>query len=721
MAGITGVRRKSGDSAATLDAGDRNNRASNRRPKPPGKDEGQELLQRLQGWWDEAREYHAENRRQQLLDFDFYDHHQIDPEHARVMLDRGQMPTVYNLVALALDWIIGTERRTRIEGKVHPRGPEDQQTAEAKGQVLKYVDDVNYAGFEQSRAFAQAAKGGVGWMEESIVKDPDTEPLARRCVDWKQMWWDPFATRLDLQDARYITRRKWLDLDYAQAMFPGHAERLDGMAKSFTEIELSDSDDLADMPAMFLHRDVRTALDAGYRLFGSGSIDRQWRRRIAVNETWYKKPVPIKRMVSLDPDLNGAEYDEARHADAVHTGIVSLTDAIKEQICVAFWVPGLVLAHQVSPYKHNRYPFTPLFCKREDRTNLPYGYVRGMRDAQTDYNKRRSKTLWMLSVNRLIYEAGAIDKADEDAVLDEASRPDARIRVAKGALENNRVKFEWGGELAQGQIALMEHAKDHILEGSGITKENLGQNSNAISGRAILAKQQQGAVSTAELFDNYRFSMQVGGQKTLSLIEQYMSLPKRLRILGPAGKVEWLIVNEPSVDPETGETFFANDLSASSADYVVDQQDYRETVRMAMAEQLFEVIAKLPPEMQINLLDIAIELTDLPNRGELVARIRALNGQRGPGEEPNPDDVEAAKAAQAQQQAASDLEVQERGARIQKDLASAAKQTAEAKRIAVEGKVAALDGAALLTAAVPLAPAADRLYEGDQPQEQVQA
>jgi uncharacterized protein with HEPN domain len=719
MADITGVRRKSGDSAVTLDAGDRHNRASHKRAKPKV-DETQALLQQLQGWWDEAREFHAENRRQQLLDFDFYDHHQIDPDHARVMLDRGQMPTVYNLIALALDWIIGTERRTRIEGKVHPRGPEDQQTAQAKQQVLKYVDDVNYVGFEQSRAFAQAAKGGIGWMEECIVKDPGTEPLARRSVDWKQMWWDAFATRLDLQDARYITRRKWLDIDYAQAMFHEHADRLDGMAKSFTEIELSDSDDLADMPAMFLHRDVRTALDSGYRLFGSGSIDRQWRRRIPINETWYKKPVAIKRMVSLDPDLNEAEFDpaNARHAELLDQGLVSLTDAIKEQVCDAFWVPGLLLAHQVSPYKHNRYPFTPLFCKREDRTNLPYGYIRGMRDAQTDYNKRRSKTLWMLSVNRLIYEAGAIDKDDEDEILDEASRPDARIRVAKGALADNRIKFEWGGELAQGQITLMEHAKDHILENSGITKENLGQNSNAISGRAILAKQQQGAVSTAELFDNYRFTMQVGGQKALALIEQYMSLPKRLRILGPAGKVDWLIINEPQVDPETGETFFANDLTAAAADYIVDQQDYRETVRMAMAEQLFEVIAKLPPEMQINLLDIAIELTDLPNRAELVARIRALNGQRGPGEEPNPADIEAQATRQRAEQAAADLDAQARSAKIQKDLAAANKQNAEAKRIAVEGKVAALDGAALLNAAVPLAPAADRLYEGEQPQEQ---
>jgi hypothetical protein len=701
--------------AVTLDGGDKQGRGRARKPKPNKESPG-ELLRQLTGWWEEAREFHAENRRQQLLDVDFYDHHQFDPESAFKLLERGQFPSVYNLIALALDWIIGTERRTRVEGKVHPRGPEDTDTAQAKQQVLKYVDDVNQAGFERSEAFASAAKVGVGWMEECIVRDPDVEPIANRVVDWKEMWWDPFSRRADLNDCRYLIRRKWLDLDYAQVMFPEHAERLDGMAKAMTEMDIADSDDMADMPALFLQRDLRGAMDGSYRLFGSTSIDQKYRRRLPINETWFTKPTPIKRLRSLDPDLNDKEFDpeHSEHRQAVELGLATLTDAVAKRVCVAMWVPGLLLSVKESPYKHRRYPFTMLICKREDRTGLPYGYIRGMRDAQMDYNKRRAKTLFLLSVNRVLYENGAIDAADEDDILLEASRPDARIKVAKNALSENRVKFEWGGQLADGQILLMESAKDHILEGSGITKENLGQDSNAISGRAILAKQQQGAVSTAELFDRYRQFMQLSGQKTVSLIEQFMTLPKRLRILGPRGKIEWLIVNEPTTDPETGEVFFANDLTAGAADYIVDQQDYRETVRMAMAESLFEVIGKLPPELQIGLLDIAIELTDLPNRDELVARIRKMNGHTAPGQEADPDQLAKQQQEQQAQQQAAELDMQERSAKIRRDLGQAAKAEAEAKRIAVQGKATALDTAALINAAIPLAPAADRLYQGEQ-------
>ncbi len=49
------------------------------------------------------------------LDQDFYDNLQWDPEDAATLRDRGQMPLVYNEVAPMVDWVIGTERRTRVD------------------------------------------------------------------------------------------------------------------------------------------------------------------------------------------------------------------------------------------------------------------------------------------------------------------------------------------------------------------------------------------------------------------------------------------------------------------------------------------------------------------------------------------------------------------------------------------------------------------------------
>lgn len=677
-----------------------------------------ELLKQLNSWWDEARQYHAANRYEQMRDSDFYDHHQFTEYQAREILQRGQFPSVYNLVAVAIDWIIGTERRTRVEGKVHPRKPTGVESAIAKNEVIKYVDDVNQAGFERSRAFSDCTKVGIGWTEECVVRDTSSEPLTILHQDWKEMWWDPYSKRDGMQDCRYMHRRRWTDLDYAVAMFPEAKDALQGLARSFNEMDVADSDDLLDVPAMFMQNDLMRHGEVGYTIFGTSSTEQKFRRRLPLTETWYRKPRAVKRLISIDPDLNNEIYNEKEpdpnHDAAVKGGWATLTDGVEEDICIVVWIPKLILSHEVSPYKHKKYPFTPMWCKRDGRTNLPYGYVRGMRDAQMDFNKRRQKALFLLSVNRVLYEDGAIEKADEDEFLEECARPDAKLKVKKNALAEKRVQFEWGHDMVPSQIQLGQEAKEHILEGSGVTRENLGQESNAQSGRAIQFKQTQGSVTTAELFDNYRRYMQTSNQKVLSLTEQFMSLPKQIRIAGTAGKPDWLTINEPQQDPLTGEIFFKNDISTQEADYVIDQQDFRETVRMALAEQLLDLIGKMPPQVGMALLDVAVEMMDIPNREAIVARIRSVTGAPALGQEDSPE-VQAQKQAQAQQQQQqSQLDAAEKDAKIKNTLAQAAKHSAQAKHIAVQGKAAALDTAGMVRAALPLVPAADRIYQAPQ-------
>ncbi len=681
--------------------------------KPLNKaDEKARMLSTLNGWWHESRDAHAANRAEQHIDADFYDHHQIDAETAAAMAERGQAPLVYNLVKAACDWVIGTERRTRVDWKIHPRGPEDQATAQAKQSAMKYVDDVNNGSFARSAAFTHSVKVGVGWIEECVNLGGDEEPITFRHEDWKVFWWDPFARALDLKDARYIHRAKWMDVDYAISMFPQYKDVIERHARATDDIDLEDCEDVADVPGLFFNRSTHS-YDQGVRHGTGSSMGRRLRSRVRLIETWYRKPKKIKRMMSLDPNLDRVIFDKTKreHLLAVGHGTASLYDGMSDETWVCIWVPNMILSMQKSPYKHNRYPFTPSFAYRDDKSGMPYGLIRGMRDAQDDYNKRRAKALFLLSTNRLIYENGAIEAEDEQDFLDEAAAPNAQLRVAAGALTNNRIKFENGADLANSQMALMEQSKLHVFEGNGVTRENLGQDSNAISGRAILAKQQQGAVTTAEIFDNYRFAFRVSGQKGLSLIEQYMTLPKRIRIIGAKGAMDWVMLNEPDEDPVTGEIFFKNDLAKSEADFYVDQQDYRETQRMAMAESLFETLKGMPPEIQLAMLDLAIEMTDLPNREEFVRRIRAMSGQGAPGEDESPEAVLARQQQEAQKQRGQEIEYAEKEAGIRLTHAQATKYETEAKNKNVETQQNALNTAALLAGSVELAPAADRLAE----------
>ena len=182
--------------------------------------ESQAQLSKLKEWWSETRTAHSENRAQQVVDADFYDGLQWDDRDIAVLKERGQAPLVFNKTAQHINWILGTERRTRVDFKVLSRDGKEEPEARAKTSLLKFVGDVNKAQFRRSRAFSDAMKVGVGWLEDGIRSHPREEPLFSRTESWRNMWWDALALEDDLSDARYMFRAKWVDTDRAEAVFP---------------------------------------------------------------------------------------------------------------------------------------------------------------------------------------------------------------------------------------------------------------------------------------------------------------------------------------------------------------------------------------------------------------------------------------------------------------------------------------------------------------------
>ena len=89
--------------------------------------EARKWHQKLMGWYYREREIQAENRMQMAVDHDFYDGDQWDFADAAELEERGQAPLVFNEVAPMVDWLIGTERRSRVDWQVLPRTEDDVQ------------------------------------------------------------------------------------------------------------------------------------------------------------------------------------------------------------------------------------------------------------------------------------------------------------------------------------------------------------------------------------------------------------------------------------------------------------------------------------------------------------------------------------------------------------------------------------------------------------------
>lgn len=613
---------------------------------PLDSDDAHKTLSQLLQWFYLERERQSANRLDMAMDSDFYDNLQWDPEDAQTVKSRGQMPLVYNEVAPMVDWVIGTERRARVDWRVLPRTEDDVQMADVKTKVMKYVADINRVQFNRSRAFADAVKSGVGWLDDGVRDDPTADILYSKYEDWRTVLWDSMSYEHDLSDARYLFRWRWVDLDIALLMFPERESQIRQAAEDAAHSFNTEPEEDTWITGADLNNSTRTG-----HLYaqGSGLIVDAKRQRVKLIEAQWRKPAPTQ--VVSDGPFKGAVLTPADQAlgAAVAAGGHQIVDKLMMRVHVAVFTEGHMLSMGPSIYRHNRFSLTPLWCYRRGRDRLPYGIIRRVRDVQLDLNKRASKALFMLNTNQIIADKGAVD--DWDIARDEADRPDGLI------IKNPAKEFliRRDTDAATGQLQMMTMDAQSIQKSAGVSQENMGRPTNAVSGEAIRARQLQGSVVTTEPFDNLRLATQVQGEKQLSLTEQWYTQEKVIRLTGAKGALDWVRINQPEVQPD-GSVRFLNDITGSQADFVVSEQDYAGSLRQVMFDSLQSMAQKMPPEVSLRLLTIALEFSDLPNKDEIAEQIRKLTGERDPNKEPTPEELQ--QIGQQQQQQAEALQMQ---------------------------------------------------------------
>ena len=634
-------------------------------------------LRQLLEWYFYEKERQSLNRLDMAMDADFYDSMQWDPDDAEVLRERGQMPLVYNEVAPMADWVIGTERRSRVDWRVLPRTEDDVALADTKTKVLKYVSDINRVVFNRSKAFADAIKSGVGWMDDGVRDDPTADILYSKYEDWRNVLWDSSAYELDLSDARYVFRWRWVDEDVALMTFPDRrAQVLSG-----AEDAQHRTTDGWEEDSWYTGADLQNVKTGTLYAQGVGTISDAKRRRIKLIEAQYRKPAKTK--IVMDGPLRGAivsAHDQAL-LNAVQQAGSHVVDKVMMRVHVAVFTESALLSAGPSGFRHNRFSLTPIWCYRRGRDRLPYGIIRRVRDIQQDLNKRASKALFYLNTNQIIADEGATE--DWNALRDEADRPDGLI--VKKAGKDLQIRRDT--DAATGQLNMMQLAANSIQKSAGVADENLGRQTNAVSGEAIKARQLQGSVVTTEPFDNLRLATQVQGEKQLSLVEQFYTQEKVIRLTGSKGALEWARINQPEIQTD-GSVRFINDVTASAADFVVSEQDYAGTLRQIMFESLNGLAARLPPEVSLRVMTIALEFSDLPNKDEIAEAIRTLTGDRDPNKPMSPEEAQQADQQMRQQAEALQLQREQAMTALAEQQAKVRQINAQAAKLENEAQAA---------------------------------
>ncbi len=618
-------------------------------------------------WRDEAQRAAA-----------YYDNKQLTPKQMQEHKDRGTAPLVYNLIGPTIDAVLGIEAKTRTDWIVRADDNKSREVAEGINEKLNEASRMSMASRARSDGYAAQVKTGLAWVEVNRNSDPFDYAYRTNYISRNEIHWDWHAKRPDLRDARYLVRERWLDEDRAMLAFPQHADlvkmAVTGWGDWSSLLVGTKPEQLVELTSAYTeYQDTVFAEDTWF--------DTE-RRRVRVFEVWYRT---VQRGAVLKlKDGRVIEFDKL---NPIHRTAVALEHAKPivgsfQKMRLAYFLGCHRIVDVPSPLPHDNFPYVPFWGFREDGTGIPYGLIRRMMSPQDEVNARRSKMMWLLSAKRTIMDRDAT-AMDIEEITDEVQRPDGVILLNPSRQNRDQYAFriEQDFQLAAQQFEIMVESQKMIQDTAGVYSALMGrQDSGADSGVAIASLVEQGSTTLAELNDNYRFASRLMGEHLMALILQDLKGEEtEVAVnLNKPQKTKYIQLNQRVVS-EDGVVEVNNDVTRAKMQVALDDIQATAGYRAQIANRLFELVATVPDEVKVALLDVVVDATDIPQREEIIKRIRQVTGMGVDPEEMTEEERAAAQQKQAMAQRTQELAIEEMAAKIAKLQASAARDRAGAE------------------------------------------
>ncbi|KQX18139.1 MULTISPECIES: portal protein [unclassified Sphingomonas] len=172
-----------------------------------------------------------------------------------------------------------------------------------------------------------------------------------------------------------------------------------------------------------------------------------------------------------------------------------------------------------------------------------------------------------------------------------------------------------------GELQEAMNASDDMKAVMGLYDASLGARSNETSGRAIMARQREGDVSTFHFIDNLSRAIRHTGKVLIDLIPKVYNTERMIRVLGQDGKPEEVQITdkEGQPDPEAG----IYNLTLGKYDLTVKAGPSYTSQREEAADMLTELVRANPDSAAI-LGDLIVENMDIPGGDKAVKRLQAM-------------------------------------------------------------------------------------------------
>jgi hypothetical protein len=266
-----------------------------------------------------------------------------------------------------------------------------------------------------------------------------------------------------------------------------------------------------------------------------------------------------------------------------------------------------------------------------------------------------------------------------------------------GATPPQRQPLDSGKAAGALQEAL--NASDDIKATTGLFDASMGARSNETSGRAIMAREREGDVSTFHFMDNMARAIRHTGRILIDLIPKVYTGARAVRIIGEDGEQKAVKLNQPQQeqDPKTGEVFMRlHDLAAGKYDLTVKTGPSFTTRREEAAFQMTEMIRAFPPSAPIIGPELAKNL-DWPGADKIAEKLEAVTSGQLPPEvmkkieegkaqlQKLTQENQQLKMDQSAEQAKFQMEAQSSAAKLKMEMqANQAKLSMEREKIVAE-------------------------------------
>lgn len=599
---------------------------------------------------------------------EYYQGDQWDPDDVAALESEGRPALTINTILPTINTILGEQSSRRADIKFKPRRGGEEDVAHTLSKLYMQIADNNKLDWVEQQVFSDGLiMDGRGYFDVRMDFSDHVEGEIRiTAKDPLDILIDPDAKDADPKTWNEVFESKWMTLDEIEELYGKKcAERLlfvaeNGMSFGPDSVEYQET------------RFGDTETNDDY--FGAGVPgDEEYRnvKALRVIERQHKK---LARASFFVDQITGDQrqcpdhWNERKCKKFAKEYDMELVSKVIRKVRWTVTCDKVVLHDDWSPY--NDFTIVPFFCYF--RRGRPFGVVRNLLSPQEQLNKIASQELHIVNTTAnsgWMIESGSLVGMTADDLEEHGAETGLVLEYARGT--NAPAKIQ-PNQIPTGLDRIAQKAQANVKTISGINDSMLGTDSAEVSGIAIQAKQNRGAIMIQVPLDNLRKTRQYLAEKVLNLIQTFYTEERVVQVTNeedPMQPREPLLLN--AVTPEGD---IINNLTIGEYDIVVSTAPARDSfdeTQFAEAIALRQAGVAIPD-------DAIVQYSHLMKKEELAKRIRVMTGQ----EPPTPEQAEVMAAQQQLAMQNLQLETMKLQAEVEKLQTEAAVNVAKVQEVA---------------------------------------